>query len=345
MKKIMSFAVTAIMLVCMIVPLTVSADGTILWTDDFSSVKENDWIWDEDTTRFFVDGGKLEGWAEAVVHQSNFLADRGAPRRYKECAWKVECAGLEDGGNEAEQHSISIWFADYISPYADPESIDGTISYSWGYSFERQTLDLSIGFDNDAESFKPAGYPEEGPYKSFPVPADAAPVLDANGGSPFTLGMRIANGKAAFYMNDVKYCEIDAFRGALTATQVGSPLLLFNGGCHCTFDNLVVATPDYNLFNESAAPANNEPANNEPVNNDPAATETRIDTVIVTDTDEEGNVVTRVETEKTVVPAPNTGNGGGGRTATKTGDTIVIVAAVMIAAIGMALVVKKVCIR
>ena len=345
MKKIISIIVMSVMLVCMVLPLAVSADGTILWTDDFSSVKENDWIWDADTTCFFVDNGKLEGWAEAVVHQSNFLVDRGAPRRYKECAWKVECAGLEDGGRDAENHSLSIWFADYISPYGDPENVDGTITYLWSYCFEKKTLSLSIGFDGDAESYKPSNYPIDGPYKSYVVPDSAAPVMDSGGGCPFTLGMRIANGKAAFYLDDVKYCEIDSFRGTATATQVGSPILVFNGGCHCTFDNLVVATPDYDLFNEGSNPVNNDPGNNDPAETE---TEKRIETKVVHETNEAGEDVTVIVTEEVVVPVANTGRtntGTGNRGASKTGDAAIVIAAVMVAAFGAAVVVKKVCIK
>ena len=326
MKRIITVFVICVMLACAILPVAVSAD--VLWTDDFSSAKQNDWIWDEDTTKFFVENGKLEGWAEAVVHQSNFLVDRGAPRRYKECAWKIECAGLEDGGRDVDEHGLSIWFADYISPYGDPDGTTGTISYNWGYNFEKKILTLNVGFDNDGEDYKPADYPIDGPYITVSVPDSEAPYMDANGGCPFTLGMRIANGKASFYMNDKKYAEINAFRGTKTCTEVGSPLLVFNGGCHCTFDNLVVATADYNLFNESDTPE--------------TETQKVIETVIVHDTDENGNDVTRVETQEVVRVAPSTGSGSSVGTATRTGDAAIIVLCVMIVSLGGALVVWKV---
>ena len=345
MRKLISIIAASVMLVCMILPFAVSADGSVLWTEDFSSVKENDWIWDGDL--FFIEGGKLEGWAEAVVHQSNFLEERGAPRRYKECAWKVECAGLEDGGNDSEDHWMGLWFADYISPSGSSDH-DGQIVYVVAYHFDSKKVTLNASFDNAGEDYMPAGLDESKPVAEYVVPDSEAPELDSSGNSTFTLGMRVRNGVVSAYLNDKKCFDFNAYRGAVTCTQAASPVILWNGGCHCTFDNLVVATADYNLFNESAVPANNDPApgKDQPIYDpDPIETETRIDTVIVTDYDEEGNVVTRVESEKSVVPAPNTGNGGGGRTATKTGDTIVVVIAVMVAAIGTALVVKKVCIK
>jgi hypothetical protein len=337
MKKILSILACAVMLACVILPAVVSADGQILWTDDFSSVKENDWIWDAGTTNFFVENGKLEGWAEAVVHQSNFLVDRGAPRRYKECAFKVECAGLEDGGNDAEGHYLGIWFADYISPYGDPDQTEGTLTYACGYEFEKKLFTVSVGFDNAAEDFKPADLPEDGKILSVPIPDSEAPVMDPSGKSSFTIGMRLSGGKVAFYMNDKKVGEINAYRGAVSFTQVGSPILLFNTQLHCTFDNLTVSTADYNLFNESAEQAQNQ-------QNVPVATEKVIETKkVVVGTDAEGNEITEIVTEEVVRPAAQTSNGTTGGTSSATGDMAVIVIALMIVALGTAIIVKKVC--
>ena len=333
MKKLICVFVLCALLSCMALPIAVSAAGEILWNEDFSTKAENDWIWDEGTTLFFVENGKLEGWDEAHVHQSNFLIDRGAPRVYKECAWKVECAGLEDGGRDAEEHGMSIWFADYISPYGDPENKDGAIVYTCGYNFEKNQFSVSVSFDDAGEQFKPANYPEEGPL--FSVAVANAPVMDPSGNSTFTLGMRIANGKAAFYMNDQKMYEIDAYRGTKTATEVGSPILIWNQGLHCTFDNLLVTTPDYDLFNEGDAM--NAPVANEgaPATEKVVETETRL----VTDTD--GNTVVEVVTNEVARPAANTGAATTGGTAARTGDSVVVVIAVMIVALGSAIAVKK----
>ena len=337
MKKLISVAVMCAMLACAMLTLAVSADGAILWTDDFSTASENDWIWDEDTTRFFVENGKLEGWAEAVVHQSNFLIDRGAPRRYKECAFKVECAGLEDGGRDAETHGMSIWLADYISPYGDPESIDGTITYSCGYEFETKKFSVSIGFDNAGEDFKPANYPEEGPLYSVVISDAEAPVMDTSGAGAFTLGMRISGGKAAFYLNDVKYYEMETYRGAKTCTEVGSPILLWNNNLHCTFDNLVVATADYDLFGEAGQSVAPTPAD---------GSQTPADGASPADApsagDNAGNAGDAGDANAAANNTPaDTGAAATGGTAARTGDSAIIVIAVMIAAVGCAVAVKK----
>ena len=342
MKKVFTAVILCAIIACTVLTAAVSADGTVLFKDDFSTKDPANWLWDPPANLFDIENGKVEGWAECVVLQSNYRSDVGGTRRFKECAWKVEACALEDGGRDDDTHYLGIWFADYVSPYGDEEP-DGQIVYEFGYNFEKGYVQLTAAFDGAAAEFEPAsGYTRGEPVATAAVPESEAPVMDPSGNSPFTIGMRIKGGVISCYLNDHKYIEFPAYRGTTTATQLGSPVLLVNLNNHCTFDNVVVATADYDLFNESAAPVNNDPENNDPVNDDPDETETRIDTVIVTDTDEEGNVVTRVETEKTVVPAPNTGNnGGGGRTATKTGDAAIIVLAVMVAAIGGAIVVKR----
>jgi hypothetical protein len=206
--------------------------------------------------------------------------------------------------------------------------------------------------------------------------------MDPSGSSTFTLGMRVSGGKAAFYMNDVKYIEMDTYRGTKTCTEVGSPILLWNNNLHCTFDNLIVTTADYNLFNESAeaeqqtpvateapandapaatdAPANDNPADapaatdapaddqgadNTPADNTPAAgaTELVVETErVVVGTDSDGNDVTEVVTREVARPAANTGTRTTGGSAARTGDMAVVVVAVMIAAVGSALVVRRI---
>ena len=348
MKKTISIIILSVLMMCTILPVVAFADGQILWNEDFSSKAENDWIWDEDTTKFFISNGKLEGWAEAVVQQSNFLVDRGAPRRYKECAWKIECAALEDGGNDAESHGMSLWFADYISPSGDMENVDGTITYMWGYDFEKQTLNLSLGFDNDGENYKPAGFADDKPYFSVYVPD--GPVISSAGDSTFTLGMRLSGGKASFYMNDVKYTEIDTMRGAASFTQVGSPILVFNTQLHCTFDNLVVATPDYDLFNEAGnggqqggQQGGGQQGGQQGGAQQGGGTEKVIvKKSVVVGTDAQGNAITEIVTEEVVRQVAATGGNATGGNAAKTGDTAIIVIAVMITALGSALVVWKV---
>ena len=348
MKKIVTLIVASILLVCMVLPLAVSAE--VLWTEDFSQMNENDWIWDGDL--FTIENGKLEGWAEAVVHQSNFLVDRGAPRRFKECCFKVDAAGFEDGGRDADDHYLGLWFADYVSPNGADEP-DGQIVYTYGYRFEEHKVVLNVGFDNAGEDYKPADFDDTKPIAEYVVPESDAPELDPSGTDAFSIGMRVSGGVISCFFNDQKVIEFNAYRGATTCTQLGSPVILWNTNCHCTFDNLVVATADHDLFNEGAAindpaPAQTEaPANNDtdaeaPAGND-AATEKVVEKEnVVVGTDADGSAITEVVTKEVVRPAANTGAKTTGGSAAKTGDAAIIVAFVMVAALGCAVVVKKI---
>ena len=195
---------------------------------------------------------------------------------------------------------------------------------------------LNAGFDNAGEDFKPADFDDTKPIAEYVIPESEAPVLDPAGNSTFNIGMRVSGGVISCYFNDQKVIDFNGYRGATTCTQLGSPVILWNTNCHCTFDNVVVSTPDYNRFNESAdaaAPAANDGA---------GATEKVVETEtrLVTDTD--GNTVVEVVTNEVARPAANTGAATTGGTAARTGDSAIVVAAVMIVALGSAIVVKKV---
>ena len=146
--------------------------------------------------------------------------------------------------------------------------------------------------------------------------------------------VRLGSYKMTGFMNDKKYIDFNAYRGTTTATQLGSPVLLVNGGCHCTFDNVVVATPDYDLFNEGSV-ISPEPA--------PAETVKTITTEkVVVGTDADGNEVTEIVTKEVVMPAAQTGTNTNPGTSTATGDMAVIVIAVMVASLAAAVAVGAV---
>ena len=202
-------------------------------------------------------------------------------------------------------------------------------------------------------------FPTDSVVARYKIPDSIAEEV---GGGWFSIGMRCVNGVVSLYYNDIKLVDFPAYRGAISFTQRPSPVILLNGGCYCAFDNVTVSTPDYDLFNEGAAavvtPVDTTPAggdDSQPAN-EPDETEkvieTKVETKVVEDTNEAGEIVTRIETEivteEVVRPAPDTGNasqGGGnqgGGTSARTGDAAIIVVAVMITALGAAIVVKKV---
>lgn len=330
MKKVVSAAVFCVMILCSVLTVFVSADGAIIWKDDFSTKDYSNWLWDPPANLFDIENGKVEGWAECVVLQSNYISDQGGTRRFKECAWKVDACGLEDGGRDAENHALGIWFADYISPYGSEEP-DGQIVYELHYCFEKKLLELFAAFDGAGADFEPtSGYTRGEPVMTVSVPDGEAPAMDPAGNEVFSIGIRVNGGVISGFLNDKKYLDFNAYRGATSFTQLGSPTLLINIDCHCTFDNVVVSTPDYNLFNESAA---SDPTPT------PAQTDTEkvIETKVVHDTDEEGNDVTVIVTEEVVRPAANVGGQTTGGTATKTGDAAIVAAAVGVLALTAAI--------
>ena len=328
MKKIISMLVLGALLACGLLASAVSAQGDILWTEPFNNEDPNNWLWDG--TAFYVEDGVLKGWAEAKVHQSNFPTSTGGTRKYKECAFKIDCIAYDDGGADADYHRLGLWWADYIDPYAtdDPSS---WLVYKPLYNFEKHTLELEMEFAGDeGDSFRPSNLADDSIVFRKEIPESSAPKM----GEWFSIGMRINAGVVSLFLNDEKIVDFPAYRGTLTGSQRPSPVILLNGGCYCGFDNLVVSTPDYNLFNES------DTAVNDPANNDPAETETekRIETKVVHETNEAGEDVTVIVTEEVVVPVANTGT----RSSSKTGDAAIIVIAVMAVALGAAVVVKKV---
>ena len=252
MKKVITAVILCTVILCPLMMTCVSADGAIVWTDDFSTKDSSNWLWDPPANLFDIQNGRVDGWAECVVLQSNYVTSEGGTRRFKECAWKVDCYALEDGGNDAENHYMGLWLADYLSP-SGSEDPDGQIVYEFGYSFEKGYLQLTAAFDGAATDLEPtSGYTRGEPVAVVPVSADEAPVMDPSGKAVFSLGLRINGGVISGYLNDKKYLDFNAYRGTTTATQLGSPVLLVNGGCHAQYDNVVVSTPDYDLFNEAA---------------------------------------------------------------------------------------------
>ena len=346
MKKIVSIIVLCALLACCILECAVSAAGDILWKEDFSSADPNNWMWDG--TAFFIEDGVLKGWDEAKVHQSKFLSSEGGTRKYKESAWRIDAIGYEDGGADAETHRVGFWYADYIDP-AGTDDPTSWIVYKPLYCFETQMLELEMEFTGDeAEAFKPANYPDDSVVLRKQV-TNNAPTL---GGDWFTMGIRINAGVVSLFVNDEKIVDFPAYRGTTTCTERPSPVLLLNGGCYCGFDNLVVSTPDYDLFNEGAnmnqqgggqQGGGQQGGGQQGGGQQGGGTEKVIvKKSVVVGTDANGNAITEIVTEEVVRQVAATGGSATGGNAAKTGDTAIIVIAVMITALGSALVVWKV---
>ena len=332
-----------------VLPLTVNAAGMILFSDDFSV--EDEANWDYADSSFDVIDGKLEGYSEAVCHQSQYLkeydGDNDGNKKWGSgICFKVDvCAYDDDHGSG--NNSVYLWWADYFADENDEYDDDKSrIIYKFGYNFGKKELFLNGDFEGDSAK----------PY--LKDPEDETPRLDTKEGVEYkmdlakpdvlTLGMRISkSGVITCYCDDKLIFTYQAERGASCGTTKRSPVLLYNNGSYCAWDNFVLATEDYNLFNESAV---TEPAVTDPAQTDPASPVTQapdttaIQEVVVTEIGDDGEVVTKIETViVTNAPTPDTQkqptNPQGGA---QTGDMAVIVIAVMAVALGAAVVVKKV---
>ncbi len=363
MKKLIAVITCALLLVCTVVPFCSSAAGRILWTDDFSEVVEDNWMWPD--TLFEIKDGKLDGWSEAVAHQAKYREEDNGNRKFNDCTIKITAHGLEDGGEGSDNHTLALWFADYLSEDGSEDATTGQIVYKWEYCFEEQAMNLYIEFARDAEAFIPSDWVNGGtPYRTYPV-TGKAPQLDSDESEAFTLGLRVNGAVLSGYLNDKKIMDFNTIRGTTSFKQRPSPLVLLNGKCHAQFDDLIVATVDYDLFNEgnigevTGGGNNNEVTgggnnvggggnNNVGGGNNNVGTKVETKVEQVTDekgnavTDASGNAVTQVVTEIVTIPSADLNNGASGNGGAQTGDMAVVVVAVMVIALGSAITVKKV---
>ncbi len=333
MRKIISFAVAAMLLGALLAS-AVSAD--ILWSDNFDNGVFNEYDWQTNGTAFYIENGgptnspHLEGWAEAVVQQTSYGENAPAPRVYgPSFAVKCDTWFYDDGGNGAEEHWVALWWADH---FEDNIGLDvDRIVYMVRCTYETRKVEIIAHGENGGSDY----FDGDHILSEWQIPDSVELEMDPASPTVFNLGMRVNGTQIDGFFNGQKVVSATA----PVIHQFKCPLLFWNGGCWTGFDNWVVSTPDYNLFNETAAPVVNpvDPGANNGGGNGGS---TEPETYIVTDTDAEGNVVTSIETRERA----NTGSGSGSGGAV-TGDVAVTVAVVMILSLGAAVVVKKIASR
>ena len=331
MKKLFSILMICAMLAALV---AVPASAQIYVSDDFSTFNTNIWF---EAGYFEPVDGRLEGYSEAVVHSTLYESD-GADG-YLPCntVWNqftyqvdVWCEPDRDGANSA-----GLWYANH-QPLISGEATDRD-TYTVMYECNTSTVALLKNTVNplDEDTTKVLG--------TYVVPGE--PGANING-DPINLGMKVEAGKITGYVDGVEFASYsDATLGISL-----SPLILWNNGCHVYFDNFKVGDltelPYGNPTPDTTAGNGGDDTNggNEPTPPTPTTPpETEIITKIETDTDVEGNTVTKVVSEVvTKAPADTNTNKPAGGTGAQTGDMVVIVAAVMIIALGSAIVVKKV---
>ena len=332
MKKLISLLIAATMIAALAATFVV-ADGSILFSDNFDSGVFNEADWRVNGSLFeILPGGPtnsphLEGWAEAVVQQTSYNDDENptpAPRVYN-ASFAVKCDTwfYDDGGNDVDEHWVGLWWADHFE-----DQIGGDrIVYTVRCIYETRTVAIIVHGENGATDY----FDDDTVLAEWHMPDDVELEMDASSPTVFNLGMRINGTQIDGFFNGQKVVSATA----PIIHQHICPILFWNGGCWTGFDNFVVSTADYDLFGEGDAA-------NAPAANDGApATEKVIESETVLVTDAEGNTVVEVVTSEVARPAANTGAAATGGTAARTGDSAIVVIAVMIAAFGTAIAVKK----
>jgi len=339
MKKIFAILMVCAMLCAAVLPMTVSAAGMVLFQDKFDSMDNNDWMWDG--TLFEVVDGRLEGYAGAVVQQSNYSSENDGIRKWGTgTSFAIDAMCLDDDRGNGDNF-LALWWADYFKVDEDDESTDSRIVYRFGYKWQEQKYFIDVEYQG--EDGLSAEYSENKDGERVEILIDGPEYkMDVSKPDVVRLGMKIDNGVISCYDGNKLIYAYNAERGALCGTGFASPILLWNNGSYCAFDNFIVTTADYNLFNESASDTT------APVADDTtkAADETsKVETKTVVVTDENGEAHTEIVTEiVTNAPKQETNNNGGNSNngGAQTGDMAVIVVAVMVVALGAAIVVKKV---
>ena len=314
MRRIVSLiGCLALILTLAAATTTVNAAGSILFQDDFSSEDLSKWMWDN--TSFICEDGVCKGDPAAVVHQSSYV-DGGA-------AWGVDIAYKVDvrvtDYMDSTEIGPGLWFRDYnltLEEYEETDAEDGEV-WQFQFNYVNQTFKLTSEYLTNNGFEEPTYTLPEGTIKMGP---DEKPTT-------FSMGWRIRSGKIDCYYNDkliISCTNVPADIGLVRP----SPVCLWNRSADIEFDNFILSTADYDLFNEGTVPADDDTTTK-------ASDDTKVVTKVVTDADGNTQVVTEVvaDTDKT---NPNVNNGG-----SSTGDMIIAVAAVMIVGASGAVILGK----
>ena len=319
MKKIFSILVCLLM-IASIAASSVSAAGQILFEDKFDSMDNEDWCWEP--SHFYVENGILVGDPTAVVHQTMYGANPPVDRTWSQFTCRVETRITDY--TDSTDIGPGLWFKDYNTTWAQDEEGEEDTGEIWTFQYNHYNNTCTLASDyfanNNMETI------------TYPVPEGTIKIGPDDKPTTFSLGWRVQPGRIQCYLNDKLVIDCDRVPMDL-GTIRKSPILLINKSCYIEFDNFVVATVDYNLFNEPDTPAPVGPGNNG--GNQQPGNATEIVTEYETNDKGETIVVTKVVAD-TNANNPSANNGG-----SNTGDMIVAVAAVMAVAAAGAIVAAK----
>ena len=336
MKKFISIIISVMMLSTLAVGT--SAAGEILFQDGFTNgFLPANWI--VEGNLFFLDDVTdagdpcLAAYSDGVICQMEFRDEcTSVAKRFTNCAMSTDVQ-VRDFDRDGD-HKVGLWWRDdfYHDPNGEEAREAGEI---WNFQ---------INFDDMTARLEVQG--EEGPRAEAPVSGIEV------GGDWFNMGWKIVPGNISCYVDGEKVID---YASDEIAAVYDSPILLMNDNLYVAFDNITIATLDYDLFGEGetdipgtdAPVSSNDPADsNEPADsdepadsNEPADSDEPADSNEPVDSNAPADSDTPANTNNTAATNQNKPQGGNSAT---TGDASFVVIAVMVATLGCAAIVKKV---
>jgi len=328
MKKIVSLFVILTMMLS-VFAVSSSAAG-ILVQSDFSDMER--FTANFHAGAFYTDENLLFGYNEAKCLQT-----KGEWFIYDTC---IEAAFADDEMSETERAFSVVYPNTNLLNYG---RADGSYYMSFSYVVEEKSFYLTgggVGCDKEELIVGPVSY--EG-------------IAD-DGSEFYSFGMSVTRGRIRCFIDNkllIDYVDTadEYLIGIEDENTVPTALVYWNDGNFIQIKDVKIATPEF-LYPMTPVADNTTPT-------DTSATETttpRVTTTatsIVDVTDDKGNTMTddsgNKVTETVIITEPpvadtNTGAVQGGNS-TNTGDSVFVVVAAMVAAIGCALIVRKVSVR
>lgn len=328
MKRIISLALILMMMLS-IAAVSSSAAGVYL-NADFKSMTEEQFYAQFMVGEFHVDDveGVLYGYSEAKALQSMYSDPEGIFDNTLN-TWLTYDAAItfsmaDDELSEVERTVNIAYCNDNLRAKGLAEAREFV---TFSYNIEKQELVASV---NDGPTYN------EERILAGPVSME----LDTEGDTFYTMGMSVEKNHIRFFLDNQLIFDIDG-TSMYVGDSINSPFIFWNDGNYIRVSNIAIASETF-LY-----PGTNPEPNPNVTTTQPADTTTSISVVV--NTDDSGNVVTDAEGNKvtdtviiTNAPADtNTGAVQGGNS-TNTGDTAFIVVAAMVAALGCAIIIRKV---
>lgn len=344
MKRLLS--VIILLAVVMSIAVIESSAAVIYMQDDFSGDEINSENWVAEGTKFFVENGMLQGYKDAVVHQSAYGVPDMGMELGKDRDWTTFVAEMKVRIIENDAPGLNQGVGFWIKAYGDNTcDTDGQI-YTLGYDHTNKAYVIgrnSLNAVGDANIIStPAEQWKEG------------------GDAPWhTLGIKVeAGGLISLWADAVKVLEINTADTSVTGSTeefnvmgiYDTPVILLNDNNYIQMDDLIVASPDY--YSEGTVPAPGENDTNPPAGDD---TNNGVNT---DNTDSNSGNNGGNNDNNGSGNNGNTGNNGAGNInpnatdtnknqsgAASTGDCVYILAVVFVVTLGSAIVVKKAGVR